>query len=287
MDSSLAVSHIFQIRNAGDGPLKITLTKGSCGCTTAAVSRVEIEPGGKTEITAVFRPDGRAGIQNKYVLVYSDDSAASPIQLNLTGTVVRDVLIEPEALTTGRIRADQPHEMKLLIVNNSARPLHVTGAKADSPLLQTRVTELTAGQKYVVYVTTVPPLENGPMQSIIHVFTDDTNAPVHDVQFEASVLGPLVVVKPKLTFEESREPVMGWFIINAGIVTNFTITKIETPDPAITAQQMNFGANGVRITINNIVPQPALDGKKVRVTTDVPGMETIEIPIEIRPAKKP
>jgi hypothetical protein len=283
VDSTDRVTHIYEIRNAGDVPLRISEVRGSCGCTTAVVSRTTVPAGETAAVTAVFNVGGRSGHQDKHVAVYSDDPVMGLLTLNLHGDVKRDVLISPEFLTAGRIRPDQPVEMKIIVEDNSAAPLHITSASASSSNLETSVVELTPGKRFVVKVKTIPPLENGSMESVIHIFTASTNNPVYDVTFKATVLGPLVVAPPQFTLEQSSGPISRFIIINGGTVQKFSILKVETPDPAITTQQMQFGIGGVRIMVNNIVAKPELDGKSIRITTDVETMKEILVLIHVVP----
>ncbi len=287
IESTGTVTHAYEIRNAGNAPLNVTRVHGSCGCTTATISTNVLQAGGKASITAVFRPGGRSGQQDKYVAVYSDDPTNTMFVLRLRGLVKRDVLISPENLMPGRIRPDQPFETKILFENIIAEPLHITSTSCDLTNLVTSVVEMQPGKKYAVVVKTLPPLENGTMQGTIHIFTDNTNRPVFDVPFSAAVVGPLVAAPPQLFLEASDGPISRFILISPGSTQTFKVLGVETPDPAITTQQMKFGLAGVRIMINNIVAKPQLDGKVITITTDVAEMKEIRIPIHVAPARKP
>jgi hypothetical protein len=45
-----------------------------------------------------------------------------------------------------------------------------------------------------------------------------------------------------------------------------------------------MGRNGYRIQLSNLVAGPELNGKKVRITTDLEKMREIEVPIKVIPA---
>lgn len=70
------VSHTFQVRNAGRGPLRIDGVSTSCGCTTAEIASTELSPGESTRLVVTFDPlahDGAVGEFLRFVYVRSDD----------------------------------------------------------------------------------------------------------------------------------------------------------------------------------------------------------------------
>ena len=228
-------------------------------------------------------PGGRSGPQIKQVLVYSSDPKTSEFRLTLRGETKQDVTFSAEAFMPGRIRPDQSVEMKLDFTNGGAAPMRVTRTETASPNLVTSFDEIEAGKKYVIRVKTVPPLPNGTMQGSIRIHTDSTNQPLLELPFYAIVTGPLVVAPPQIDLVPSTEPISRFVFINTGVVTNFSVLKVETPDPAITSEQVKSGGGGVRIMFNNLVAKKELDGTAIKITTDAEGMNEILIPIHIVP----
>ncbi len=69
-----AVVH-FKYQNAGDTPVHIKSVHTSCGCTVAKLQKDDVAPGEKGEITVTFNIGDRTGIQQKTVMVETDDPA--------------------------------------------------------------------------------------------------------------------------------------------------------------------------------------------------------------------
>lgn len=282
ISSTSVVSHVFVVRNDGDTELHTPVVRGTCSCTTGSISRTSIPPGGTAEVTAVFRPEGRTGPQRRNVIVFASDTN---LTLTLAGEVQRDISVTPAVLSAGRIRPDRPAVLEAVLENHTTNAVRVTSASASDTNLAVSVTEVVAGRRYAIRVATLPPLACGSRSAIVHVFTDSPKDRVVDIPFGAEVLGPLVVAPPQFILPESSGPASRFVIVTRGSNTNaFRILGVETPDPAITTQQLPAGADGFRIMVNNIVARRELDGKAIRITTDCAEQPEILVPIAVRPA---
>jgi hypothetical protein len=85
------VSHTFQVRNVGDGPLSIEGLSTSCGCTTAEIDNKHLAPGEVTDLTVTYDPlahDGALGQFMRLVYVRSDDPETPEASLTIRVTVV-------------------------------------------------------------------------------------------------------------------------------------------------------------------------------------------------------
>lgn len=65
-------SYAFKFKNTGSNPLVISNAVASCGCTVPSYPKKPIAPGYEGEIVVEFNSTGRAGHQQKNVLVYSN-----------------------------------------------------------------------------------------------------------------------------------------------------------------------------------------------------------------------
>jgi hypothetical protein len=66
------VKHAFHFKNTGSNPLFISNAVASCGCTVPSYPKAPVPPGGEGDIVVQFNSKGRAGHQQKNVLVYSN-----------------------------------------------------------------------------------------------------------------------------------------------------------------------------------------------------------------------
>lgn len=277
------VTHDFTIKNGGDLTLQITRVQPSCGCTVAKISSQTIKPGETANITANLNLAGRPpGHQEKHILVESNDPQTPTLLLHMRGDVRQDIQLAPDRLSPGQIRADQVVEMEVLFSTSLATPVQVKDVRTTLPALKAEVATVEAGKRYKILVKTVPPLAAGPLEGLIQVTTDYPNRPVFEVPFNASVMGAITVVPTKIMLDgATKTPVNRPIIVSPGTATNFKILGIESPDPSITVEQTPFGPVRVRIQVNNIVAKPELNGKAIKITTDVEGMKEIFVPFEV------
>jgi hypothetical protein len=85
------VSHIFQVHNAGEGPLAISGVSTSCGCTTAEIGSQRLAAGESTDLTVTYNPlahDGATGDLMRLVYIRSDDLDTPEASLTIRVTVV-------------------------------------------------------------------------------------------------------------------------------------------------------------------------------------------------------
>lgn len=279
------ITHEYEVRNAGGLTLEIKQVRASCGCTIVKMpTNTLLKAGETTRIAASLNLAGRTGHQEKHVMVESNDPSTPTLLLNLRGDVRQDIAITPDRLAPGQIRGDTPVEMDIVFSNNSGAPVHVKEAKTSNTNLLLELSALEDGRRYRIHVKTVPPLPPGAVEGVIHLFTDYPARPVFEVPFNASILGPLVVIPPKIMLDANAAgPRSQPIVIRTGTAPQFKVVSVETPDPAMTAEQSPFGPNGVRVQVSNILAKPELNGKSIKITTDVDGMREIYIPFQLVP----
>jgi hypothetical protein len=95
-DSTVAT---FKYENKGDKKIHINAVRTSCGCTTAALKKNDVEPGEKGEIVATLKTGDRVGLQTKTVTVETDDPKTPQTILTLKANVVQLLELQPAFLT--------------------------------------------------------------------------------------------------------------------------------------------------------------------------------------------
>ena len=118
------VSYSFHFRNLGNGVLKITKVKSTCGCTAALPDKRELAPGESGEIKITFRSGTMQGMVSKQIHVDSNDPARPRITLTVTGTVRAEAEIVPQGVYVGTMQPGDVIERSVEI-----RPVDVKGFK--------------------------------------------------------------------------------------------------------------------------------------------------------------
>ncbi|MDQ3071660.1 MAG: DUF1573 domain-containing protein [Bacteroidota bacterium] len=82
------VSYDFQIFNRGRQDLKILKVKASCGCTATEPAKTLLKPNEASEIKVTYHSDGKKGLEEKHVTVYTNDPANPVITLKIKANVL-------------------------------------------------------------------------------------------------------------------------------------------------------------------------------------------------------
>jgi hypothetical protein len=169
-----------------------------------------------------------------------------------------------------------------LFTNSTPSALHLTKATSSVSNLTAKIETVVDGRAYRILVKTVPVLGAGQLNATIHLETDSAAKPSFDIPVSVSVLAALTVAPQALTIQgPSAAPVTRYIIIRSGSVQTFKILSVEPPAPGITVETSPFGNQGTRITLSNIIPTAELNGKNVKITTDVPAMNEILVPFSV------
>lgn len=290
-DNTEIVEHTFVLKNEGNLSLEIKNTRPSCGCTVAHLSGKIIPPGGSVTLTAKLTLKGRRGKQMKTILVESNDPDNPKQKLVLQGFAkAKPQPIKPQRrhISFGRIPPETRATATVdLEINQEQEAISVTGVKSDSDHFSARLETIEEGKKYRVIVETQPPLPKGNIRSSVHILTGKDQKSSLTIPLFATIIGELIVYPNEITLRSDVEaPSTRYIIIKPGTVTEFTVKDVVIPDDSIQVEIFDRGTRGVRIQLKNMMAKDELNGQKIKIITDVAGMNEIEIPIKILPDPK-
>lgn len=103
MENDQVVEHHFVVRNEGTLSLEIRSVRASCGCTAVQPTDNVVPPGGETTIQVRFDLRGRNGRQIKTIFVQSNDPETPNLNLQIQGTIVQGLQVQPATLFFGRV----------------------------------------------------------------------------------------------------------------------------------------------------------------------------------------
>lgn len=85
----------FRYENKGKSTINFKNVRSSCGCTVASLKKNDVAPGEKGEITATFNMAGRSGVQQKAIMVETDDPAEPALNLQMKIVIPQEVDVQP------------------------------------------------------------------------------------------------------------------------------------------------------------------------------------------------
>ncbi|MDO9555856.1 MAG: DUF1573 domain-containing protein [Atribacterota bacterium] len=76
-------THIFMVKNGGEGDLIIEEVKESCPCIEASISTTRIKPGESAELKVSYDTTDYVGKDEKHIHIYSNDLQVPDKRINL------------------------------------------------------------------------------------------------------------------------------------------------------------------------------------------------------------
>lgn len=203
------VTTTFAFKNTGNSVLRIERVESSCGCTVPELEKLEYAPGETGEITVVFDPRRREGMQNRAVTIVSNDPVRSRVPLTVRVDVVPLVKIEPRVIQFARVDKNTAQAVMIDVTGREAEFQIV-----DAQLFQTEGVsvevfaaeameldgeQVMAGQVLVTVEDTAP---LGPIvgQVQIRMRGSDGQIRTQNISLTGEVVGDIELLPARLTF---------------------------------------------------------------------------------------
>lgn len=275
------IIHDFIIRNEGAAPLLIRQVKIPCGCMLVRLTDKKIDPGEQTSVCARFPLKGLSGGQRKRIIVLSNDPLRPSLELILTGEAVTELDVRPRRLFWGNLLEDAAVERTLEVRFRDNANCHLLGARSASARFAVETSEEDEPAAWVK-VRTVPPLRRGGFEENLTILTDHPRYPAVEVPMTGRVVGELYVIPEELVLAPSNQPLARALMVYSAGKQNFKVLRVQAPAPGIEVKTRESVFGGCRVELKNLVPDPALDGKSIVITTDYSPLPELAVPLRIR-----
>ena len=181
------VKAVFPFTNTGSHPVTITNVHTSCGCTTAGLDKRTYAPGESGEITAVFHPADRTGLQEKYITITTDEPNPQPYQV-LLEVNIKEYLTAVPRLLTWKVGETLSERMVVLSALPSQPITEIKPQDEEAGTFTTRIETVEKGQKYNVYVK--PVSTAGRVSTAVDVQVKFTSIPDRTIKLYTFVNPP-------------------------------------------------------------------------------------------------
>jgi hypothetical protein len=162
---------MFVIKNAGEGPLRITGAALSAPGLTVRVAPVEVPAQGEGTVTMDLNTERVAGAIEGKAHVQWNDPSGSGVWLTLKGYVVPRIAIEPMPAVFLSAFSAEPALRTLTIRNNEPQPLTITGVE-HSARLSVSVAALEPGKLFTLTARSVYGVPAGRYEESLTLLTD-------------------------------------------------------------------------------------------------------------------
>lgn len=177
------VDHVFVFRNTGDAPITIQRVGSSCGCTVATPSLRVVNPGKSGEIKASFDSSDFRGQVSKEVFVYTTDPQKASHTLTMKGVVVEEIVMTPNQLNLGEVKAGIRKDGVVTMQNNGSRTIRIKGVRSVHPQITASCDRksLKPGEKATIRVSLTPRGDSRFINGFVIIATDSPTKPEKEV----------------------------------------------------------------------------------------------------------
>lgn len=195
------IKHVFELKNTGDAPIRITDTKAGCSCTVAVVSNDVIPPGGTGSIEVSFNTNGRKGRQSKTVKVFTDSTLTPSVDLTVAGDIKPALAFSVESIQFGQVPKGTEVKRELDVVGMKADGVSITGltvTPAEDTRFSATVVEGSGGRKVAIVFKSEG--VKGFYRGRLEATTDSTEYPMFFANVVAEVTGDIVAEPRTVVF---------------------------------------------------------------------------------------
>lgn len=291
------IKQTLEIKNSGQGALKITKVHASCGCTVGQPGKYDLAPGEATPFSVSIDSAKRKGHVETTVTVESNDPQTPQLVLKIKGDVKPVFEMKPPTgITFGRLTADQVETRSIEITNVSGLPAELALSNTIENF-DVKLETLEPGKKFKLTATTKPPMKVGLVhaQAVfktghekmkeLKVAISGTVAP------RVSVMPPVLYVPSNASQPQERPVVLNYAgdkpvaIKSLKVVGTDKVTaEVSTaPAPGAAMPADKFKRHNVRVKLPAQTEIPE-SGVQLEIETDDAEFAKLVVPIKRMPA---
>lgn len=168
------VGAIFTGKNIGTKEIIIRDIKTSCGCTSAEPSSRKIPPGEMVEIKTIFNIGSRTGVQQKQIVLITNDQTESNVVLTLRCNIPEIAKLSPPFL---KWKAGEAMEEQEIIVKIQEPEIEVLGVASTHEAFSPRLSRLSQ-DSYSIKVTPSPAYNTRKANAKLRIRLNSKSRPI-------------------------------------------------------------------------------------------------------------
>jgi hypothetical protein len=284
------VEHAFKVSNVGDQDLLVhPASCSSCGAPEVAVAKEDLAPGQSTQVTVKFTITYSGSVMKSAKLLTTDPAqpvvflTAQPVVfLTVHGKVPHDLRVYPDRLYLGGDKGELPS--RTLTVSGPAEmdqgEVSTERGLFDIHLGEPQVSE-DEKKTWQLELTLKPENFVGEIADQLSIRTTHAERPLITIPITGRIRGDLKLTPPTVFFgfvkpgEKAEQTVT----IESRSLAAFTLKDLTPDSPKLRAGTPEQREGRWVIAISADTSEPGVVEGKLTVTTDVPGEETLAIPV--------
>lgn len=274
----------FKLNNIYQEDVHIDVVRTSCQCTTPTISQQTLKTYEESAIVATFNTRSTQFGQRKATLtVIFDKPFYAEVQLQVTGYIRSDIVVEPGGVEFGTVDASEPAERQVKISYRGRTDWAIAEIRSSSDFIEAEAIEGQRIGDLVTYDMTVrlqPGAPAGYLNEELILVTNDARQAEVPVEVEARILTGLTV-SPQSLFLGALKPgqrVTKNLLIQAK--RPFHITAIDAGDDGAFEFKLPDAEKKAHVipltyTASDVAGR---SNYKLRITTDLGGGTTAAVP---------
>lgn len=285
------VEHRFKIRNIYLEDAQITSVRTSCGCTSVQITKQLLKTYDTAEIVAVLDTKKFLGHKEATITVTFSQPYPAEAQLRITSFIRGDVVCEPGAIHFGTVVQGNRAPVQVLVSYAGRNDWKITDIQSNNPYLAATIREVSRAYGKVTYDLGIILTEKAPVgyvKDFVLVATNDLTA--QTARITLPVDGN--VIPPPTAVTAGPSPLLFGAVDAGQSVTRNMVVRGKSPFRILEAtgpdSRFRFQCPTEAKTVH-LVPAtltagatPGLISGKIRLRTDVPGNEWLEVVVDGR-----
>jgi hypothetical protein len=277
------IEHTFTVTNAGNRPLMVEADDcKTCGAPEVTIAEEILAPGQSTPVTVKFTVTASGNVL-RVAKLRTDDPRAALVYLTLQGTVPHDVQVQPARLSVARDKNAVP---PLHLTVSGPGGMDVTGAACERGLFDVQISapEVDANEKktWHLELTLKPQDFVGPLDDQLTIHTTHAERPLITVPITGRIRGDLEVQPSQVFFGfvAPGKPAEQKIVIASRSGAPFTVKSAKLEAAGLRVSEPTRAEDGTwTLTVSLAADKPGVIDTHLVLTTDVPGEETLEVPV--------
>ncbi|MEI6789358.1 MAG: DUF1573 domain-containing protein [bacterium] len=277
------IAHQFVLTNQGSRVITISNVHVTCGCTKAVMTTNQVAAGGTAGLDVKINFKGRRGHLLNSIYVDTDDPGNPALRLEVTGTVLVPIDVQPEGIHFGTVGAEGTVQREVLLTATGTNVFHIRSVSSSSTLISAKWETLEEGKRYRITVSSEGPRGYGSTMASVRVETDLSRGGQVDIPVAAFVAGDIVAAPgvllliPTATNTVRTSRITLW----SPASKPFKVTKVECPGGGMTATISSVSADRSLVEVKTWGALTGKDGASLRIETDLATMKEIRIPVRV------
>ncbi|MCI0360616.1 MAG: DUF1573 domain-containing protein [Planctomycetaceae bacterium] len=279
-------THAFQIKNAGDGPLEISLGQTTCKCTLGTLAKNKLQPGETTDVLLEWTARTGESQFEQSAEINTNDPQHNPVRLVIHGKVIDTVKPEETAITLNDISTNEVTSARLRVFAYDVNDLAVTRhewVKPDNadrlqvsfePLSAEEVAAGGAKSGVAVLLRVQPGLPLGPLNEVLKVKFNIADQEALEIPLFGTVISDVSIAGPSV--------IANRLLVNLGTIkagSPFKRTVFVTVKGPFREQ------TGLQLV--GVTPEDELRATLGAALRDNPRLDRYPLTIELSPMTRP